>query len=351
MVRILSPFSFLLSPLPAISDKVRDKAPHTPSLKKSAPIRESVASFSTLSHSQNSRLLYPFNQNCAFFDKAYDKAYDKDGNFLRARFDDDLAVAGTTVIRDGYRLNFVGKDYARLQAGLASEMLLVPDSGHNALPENTASGNLFLTGDNLEALRHLQNAYAGEIKVIYIDPSYNTGQEFVYSDSFEWSDEALKERLGYSDEEIKRLHSLNGKASHSAWLTFMYPRLKLTRRLLRDDGVIFISIDDNEQANLKLLMDEIFGEQSLVANIVWQKKTSPDARLNLGPAHDYILVYTKCRMPDENLFNQLELSDARSMEYKNPDNDPRGKWASVDITGQTGQATQSQFYEITTPSV
>jgi adenine-specific DNA-methyltransferase len=91
--------------------------------------------------------------------------------------------------------------------------------------------------------------------MIYIDPPYNTGQEFVYSDSFEWSDDQLRERLGYSDEEIKRLHSISGKASHSAWLTFMYPRLKIARRLLRDDGVIFVSIDDNEQANLRLLMD------------------------------------------------------------------------------------------------
>ncbi len=276
--------------------------------------------------------------------------FDKDGSFLKARFDADLAASGTTESPDGYRLNFVGKDYARLQSGLSSENLLVPDSEHNAQPGNANSGNIFITGDNLEALRHLQNAYSGAVKVIYIDPPYNTGQEFVYSDNFEWKDEDLKERLGYSDEEIKRLHSINGKASHSAWLTFMYPRLKIARRLLRDDGVIFISIDDNEQANLRLLMDEIFGEQNFVANIVWQKRTSPDARLNLGPAHDYIFVFAKCIRPEISIFNQLPLSDERSMQYKNPDNDPRGDWASVDITGQTGHATESQFYEITTPS-
>lgn len=255
--------------------------------------------------------------------------FDKNGNFLRARFDADLAASGTPETRDGYRLSFVGKDYARLQSGLASEKLLVPDTEHNALPDNANSGNLFLTGDNLEALRHLQNAYAGKVKVIYIDPPYNTGQEFVYSDQFEWKDEDLKERLGYSDEEIKRLHSINGKASHSAWLTFMYPRLKLARRLLSHDGVIFISIDDNEQANLRLLMDEIFGEQNFVANITI--RCNPKGRSQdkyFATNHEFLLVFSKNELP-KGAFSIKKDEDQIEQEY--PLLDQLGKYRLLEL--------------------
>ena len=141
---------------------------------------------------------------------------------------------------DGYQLKWVGKNYARLQAGTKTETVIIPDTKHNEKEINQNSENLFFTGDNLEVLKHLQNAYAGKIKMIYIDPPYNTGSEFVYPDSFSFSDEQLKNMLGYSDEDIKRLHSINGKSSHSAWLTFMYPRLKIAKQLLTDDGVIFI---------------------------------------------------------------------------------------------------------------
>ncbi|MDR0964062.1 MAG: site-specific DNA-methyltransferase [Clostridium sp.] len=137
---------------------------------------------------------------------------------------------------------------------------------------------------------------------------------------------------------------------HTNWLNMMWPRLRLAANLLRDDGVIFISIDDGEQANLRRLCDETFGEENFIANIMWQKRTSPDARLNLGPAHDFILVYAKYAEVFKATLNKLELSEDRSSQYKNPDNDPRGAWASVDITGQTGHATPSQYYEITTPS-
>ncbi|MBR1942241.1 site-specific DNA-methyltransferase, partial [bacterium] len=161
---------------------------------------------------------------------------------------------------DGYQLKWIGKDYARLQAGTQTETVIIPDIKHNEKDENKNSQNLFFTGDNLEVLKHLQNAYSRSVNMIYIDPPYNTGKEFIYSDEFEFSDEQLENMLGLTDDEIKRLHSINGRSSHSAWLTFMYPRLKIARKLLTDDGIIFISIDDNEQANLKLICDEIFGE-------------------------------------------------------------------------------------------
>lgn len=193
---------------------------------------------------------------------------------------------------DGYQLKFIGKDYARLQTGTKTETVIIPDVEHNEKEENKNSKNLFFTGDNLEVLKHLQNAYKNSIKMIYIDPPYNTGKEFVYSDNFEFSDEQLKAMLGLTDEEISRLHLINGRSSHSAWLTFMYPRLRIAQKLLTDDGVIFISIDDNEQANLKLLCDEIFGEQNFVIQVA-VNRPSEIATSDTISKHEYLLCYSK----------------------------------------------------------
>jgi adenine-specific DNA-methyltransferase len=210
------------------------------------------------------------------------------------KFAAELAANNIAESRDGYRLSFVGKDYARLQTGLQSETVIVPDMAHNSLHENVDSENVFITGDNLEVLRHLQNAYARKIKMIYIDPPYNTGKEFVYNDNFEFSDEKLKSALGYDDNEIARLRSIQGKSSHSAWLTFMYPRLRIAQKLLTDDGVIFVSIDDNEQANLKLLMDDVFGEGNFVGQFVWHKKTQPSfLSKEIASVTEYLLAYKK----------------------------------------------------------
>ena len=164
-----------------------------------------------------------------------------------------------TELTSGYQLNFIGKDYAKKQAGEAPTTVVLPDKVHNEQKENKNSKNLFFTGDNLEVLRHLQAGYENSIDVIYIDPPYNTGSDgFVYPDKFEYSDDKLQAMFGMNDEELERLKSIQGKATHSAWLTFIYPRLWLAKRLLKETGVIFVSIDDNEQANLKMLMDEIF---------------------------------------------------------------------------------------------
>ncbi|MDR0467808.1 MAG: site-specific DNA-methyltransferase, partial [Campylobacteraceae bacterium] len=181
--------------------------------------------------------------------------------------------------KDGYQLKWIGKNYAKLQAGTATTTSIIPDSEYNE--ENKNSENIFLTGDNIDILKHLQSAYSNKIKMIYIDPPYNTGSDgFVYNDKFEFTDEQLKAKMGLTDDEIKRLHVINRRSSHSAWLTFMYPRLKLARNLLKDDGVIFISIDDNEQANLKLLCDEIFGEGN-VETITWHKVGDDSGRLKI----------------------------------------------------------------------
>ncbi|GHT82098.1 hypothetical protein FACS1894137_00350 [Spirochaetia bacterium] len=232
-----------------------------------------------------------------FFEK---DIVDEEGNFIELgafkseKFLEEIKENNIAESKDGYKLGFVGKDYARLQTGRASETVIVPDHKHNALSENKDSGNVFITGDNIDALRHLVNAYENRIKLIYIDPPYNTGKEFVYSDKFEFNDEKLSSALGYNEKEIERLKSIQGKSSHSAWLTFMYPRLKIAQKLLTLDGVIFISIDDNEQANLKLLMDDVFGEGNFVSEVIWKNKFGSGAMTSgfIG-VHEYIFVYSK----------------------------------------------------------
>lgn len=284
--------------------------------------------------------------------KHFPQCFNAEGEFDMEAFKASLP-GGITLTDETSGFNWLGKNYARMLCNMDTTTLIRPDKEHNAKPENQNSQNIYISGDNLDALQHLVKSYSGKVKVIYIDPPYNTGSDgFVYNDKFNFTAAELAKRLDVNPERAERILSMTrrGSASHAAWLTFMLPRLSFARDLLTDDGVIFISIDDNEQANLKKLCDEVFGEENFVADIVWQKRTSPDARLNLGPAHDYIVVYAKDLELGKKSLNKIELSDDRKSEYSNPDNDPRGKWASVDITGQSGHATSSQFYEITSPS-
>lgn len=250
-------------------------------------------------------------------------------------------------------LNWIGKDKVVSHHQDVPYRVLEHKYGFTADPSTgsgqeyeqaTNSGNKIIHGDNLEALKSLVPEYEGKIKCIYIDPPYNTGNEsWVYNDNVnhpkikKW----LGEVVGKDGEDLTR---------HDKWLCMMYPRLKLLHKLLADDGAIFISIDDNEQANLKLMCDEIFGGRNFIANIIWQKRTSPDARLNLGPAHDFILSYSKTYGSGRQQFNLIAPSENRSKAYKNLDNDNRGPWASVDLTGQIGHATASQFYKILSPN-
>lgn len=284
--------------------------------------------------------------------KHFPQCFNAEGEFDMEAFKASLP-GGITLTDETSGFNWLGKNYARMLCNMDTTTLIRPGKEHNAKPENQNSQNIYISGDNLDALQHLVKSYSGKVKVIYIDPPYNTGSDgFVYNDKFNFTAAELAKRLDVNPERAERILSMTrrGSASHAAWLTFMLPRLSFARDLLTDDGVIFISIDDNEQANLKKLCDEVFGEENFVADIVWQKRTSPDARLNLGPAHDYIVVYAKDLELGKKSLNKIELSDDRKSEYSNPDNDPRGKWASVDITGQSGHATSSQFYEITSPS-
>lgn len=234
---------------------------------------------------------------------------------------------------DGYQLKWIGKDYARLQSGTAPETVIIPDKKHNAEPQNKDSQNIFITGDNLQALKHLQNAYYGSVDMIYIDPPYNTGSDgFVYNDKFEFTDEQLQDNLGLTEEQIKRLKVINGRSSHSAWLTFMYPRLRIARTLLKDTGVIFISIDDNEQANLKLLCDEIFGERNLIANFIRSTGSTRALAKYFDIRHDYVLMYSK--NIDSVKLNEIEKDTS---DYINPDNDILGPWSTQDLTVRGGK--------------
>ncbi len=248
-----------------------------------------------------------------------------------------------------YEFNWPGKRAAALLANTPIEATLRPCRKESVNFDTTE--NLYIEGDNLDVLKLLCDNYRGKIKMIYIDPPYNTGEDRIYKDNFLQENEEYSSISGDYDGQGNRMvvNSDSSGRFHTNWLNIMFPRLKIAQKLLTDDGIIFISIDDDEVTNVRRLCDEVFGEQNFIANIIWQKRTSPDARTNLGPAHDYIVVYSKSIIKKNEALNLLPLSEERKSQYQNPDNDSRGAWASVDITGQTGHATDSQFYEITTP--
>lgn len=204
--------------------------------------------------------------------------------------------------------------------------------------------NLYIEGDNLEVLKLLQETYLGKVKMIYIDPPYNTGNDFVYNDDFKQKAADYLENSGQYDEDGNQMvqnTESNGRF-HTDWLNMMYPRLKLAKDLLADDGVIFISIDDNEQGNLRKLCDELFGERNLINNIIWQKKYSPqnDARW-FSDNHDFILAYAK----NKDLWQPrlLPRSDEMNSRYKNPDNDPKGPWKLITLHAKSGNNSNFSY--------
>ncbi len=275
--------------------------------------------------------------------------FSKDRSFDLERFKEYISDK-VDFKSEGYELKFLGKNYARLLASIDTTTVIKPDKKHNEKPENKDSENLYITGDNLDGLKHLLKSYAGRIKCIYIDPPYNTSSDrFVYNDRFDFTVEDLMTKLSISESQAQRIIDLTkrGSASHSAWLMFMYPRLQLARDLLSNDGIIFISIDDNEQANLKLICDDIFGEENFVAQLIWERAFSPknDAK-HISNSHDYICMYAK--RIDLFTIGRLPRTEEANARYSNPDNDPRGPWMSSDISVKTYSAAND--YSITTPS-
>ena len=247
-----------------------------------------------------------------------------------------------------YGLNWHGKKQARQIALTPSLGTLLPCPEESVDWDTTQ--NLFIEGDNLEVLKLLQKSYANKVKMIYIDPPYNTGKEFVYPDKFQDNLETYLKYTGQKGDEGLKFTS-NTETSgrkHTNWLNMMYPRLKLSKNLLRRDGAIFISIDDNEYADLKKVCDEIFGEENFIEAFIWHKKTPPN-NVVVGSVHEYILMYAKSR-EDVNL-HLLPRDPEKDKDYKNPDNDPRGRWKPDNLTAAAkgGRSTPSLLYTITNP--
>jgi adenine-specific DNA-methyltransferase len=248
-----------------------------------------------------------------------------------------------------YQLSWAGKRKSMQAANLPYTGTLRYQKGKGIDEEKT--GNIYIEGENLEVLRILQKSYQGKIKMIYIDPPYNTGNDFIYNDDFKVSPDTYLKQTGQMDESGALL-TTNPKTSgryHSNWLSMMYPRLRLARNLLRDDGVIFVSIDDNEVHNLRMIMNEIFGEENFVGNIIWEKRygRSNNAKL-MTTTTEHILLFRKT----DELGNLREVrSDGVPDGYSNPDNDPRGVWTSVSFVNQvTKESRPNLSYTINNPN-
>lgn len=248
---------------------------------------------------------------------------------------------------EAYEFTWVGKNAAIVEANKPIRKTLRPYKEESVNWDTTE--NLYIEGDNLEVLKLLQESYLGKVKMIYIDPPYNTGNDFIYRDDFTSSNEEYAEESGLFDDEGNRMFKntdTNGRF-HSDWCSMIYSRLLLARNLLTDDGVIFISIDDNEVENLKKICDEVFGAGNFIAQLIWERAFSPknDARF-ISNSHDYVLMIAK----DINTFviGRLPRTEEANARYSNPDNDPRGVWMSSDISVKTYNAECD--YPITTPS-
>lgn len=242
----------------------------------------------------------------------FPNCFNINGEFDISVFEEELK-ANISIVKEGYGLNFLGKNFAKYVASLDTETILVPDEENNNKVENKNSENIYISGDNIDALKHLVKSYSGQIKCIYIDPPYNTGSDgFVYNDKFNLTIEKLIDVLDVNEEEAKRIYSMtnNKSNSHSAWLTFMYPRLYLARQLLSNDGTILISIDDNEYSNLKLLCDSVFGEENFIGTATWEKRTkcqnTETSKDQFQSKIEYILLYSK--IPDVKHFRLLKKS-------------------------------------------
>ena len=250
---------------------------------------------------------------------------------------------------EAYEFTWVGKKAAIVEANKPIRKTLRPCVAESKDWDNTE--NLYIEGDNLEVLKLLQESYLGKVKMIYIDPPYNTGNDFIYADDFKMESEEWKVESGEWSEEGDRLFKntdSNGRF-HSDWCSMIYSRLMLARNLLTEDGVIFISIDDNELSSLIDIGKEIFGFDNYVATFVWEKRKTRENRKIVSVRHDYIICFTKAFEQRSNAIGLEEMNDEAIDRYKNPDNDPRGVWTSVPAIAQGGHATKSQFYTLISP--
>ena len=292
-----------------------------------------------------------FRKLAAMFPNAVTETINENGEVVRAIDKDVLMQEIACTVVDGneerYQFTWPDKKKSVLLANAPINKTLRPCREESVDFDTTE--NLYIEGDNLEVLKLLQETYLGKVKMIYIDPPYNTGNDFVYEDDFAQSTDEYLANSGQYDEDGNRMvqnTESNGRF-HTDWLNMIYPRLKLAKDLLTDDGVIFISIDDNEQENLKKCCDEVFGGQNFVAQLVWERAFSPknDARF-ISNCHDYVLMYAK--NITQFVIGRLPRTEEANARYSNPDNDPRGVWMSSDISVKTYNAECD--YPITAPS-
>lgn len=266
---------------------------------------------------------------------------------LRLTLGDDVNISD-----ERYVLNWAGKTDAYRVLQTPTTTTLAPDRGQSVNFEET--DNIFIEGENLEVLKVLQKAYYGKVKMIYIDPPYNTGNDsFVYPDRFSESREEYLKRVNEKDEEgmmmregIFRKNSRDSGHYHSNWLSMMYPRLFLARNLLKNDGVIFVNIDDNEVHNLRLLMNEVFGEENFIASVIWQHSIQGKNDVKgISQHHNYLLVYSKS---SSFIVGKLERTEEHNKAYSNPDDDPKGLWRSGDV--RSPNYRENLRYDIENPS-
>ncbi|ASG06393.1 site-specific DNA-methyltransferase [Vibrio anguillarum] len=292
------------------------------------------------------------SKQLAILKKHFPNCFDRDGNFIQERMLEIVHDNEIELSKESYSLNWLGKSYSRLLANLPPKTLIREDVEHNAQDNHKNSKNLLIKGDNLEVLKHLVNAYSEKVKVIYIDPPYNTGSDgFVYNDDRKFTKEQLAELAGLDMDEAERILSFadQGSSSHSAWLTFIYPRLYVARELLKEDGIIFISIDDHEFSQLKIVCDEVFGEQNFVGNIVRATgQTTGQDSGGLGTSFDYILVYTKKSDVD---LSGLPLTEYDLKRFQNKDDVGYYAYDQMRKTGSNDKREDrpNMFYPVMDP--
>lgn len=288
----------------------------------------------------------------ALFPNCITETKDENGNLKKAiNFDLLRQMLSKDVVEgnEAYEFTWVGKKAAIVEANKPIRKTLRPCPEESVNWDTTE--NLYIEGDNLEVLKLLQESYLGKVKMIYIDPPYNTGNDFVYADDFKIESNQWDVESGVVSEDGVRFFKntdSNGRF-HSDWCTMLFSRLMLARNLLSNDGVIFISIDDAEQGNLKKICDEVFGVSNFVNTVIWEKRYSPQNAVQwFSENHDFVLVYTK-----DKLFwhpQLLERTEEMNARYTNRDGDPRGPWKAVDSTAQGGHGTKSQFYVLKAPN-
>ena len=295
-----------------------------------------------------------FKKLAAMFPNAVTETIDENGEVVRAIDKDVLMQEINTKVVDGneerYQFTWPDKKKSVLLANAPINKTLRPCREESVDFDNTE--NLYIEGDNLEVLKLLQETYLGKIKMIYIDPPYNTGNDFVYEDDFAQSADEYLANSGQFDEEGNRMvqnTESNGRF-HTDWLNMIYPRLKLAKDLLTDDGVIFVSLDDNEVDNLKKICNEIYGEQNFVECLIWKKRATPPNDKNIGRIHEFILVY--CKDINKLTLGLLPRDEKSISRYSNPDNDKRGPWVASDLSanGKGGRIVLSCVYPITNPA-